>query len=152
MNALPENTMRPYSALPASLRAKSHELTVPIDSTIESVYFAVSVQCLQVVTLITPSGQELATGTPGVEYHQFEAIRLFVVPKPAPGVWKVIAAGSGFFSMIVTAKTDLRLGNVAFSNTAAAVPNRGNTTSLEATVRGAFRQAAFPFRRRQRRS
>src|SRR5436190_10521791 len=75
------------------LADEAHELTVPIDSTIESVYFVVSVQCLQVVTLITPSGEELATGMPGVEYHQFEAVRLFVVPKPAPGVWKVMAAG-----------------------------------------------------------
>ena len=111
-----------------------------------------SVQCLQVVTLLTPSGEELAIGMPGIEYHQFESVRPFVVPRPAPGVWKAIASGRGFFSMIVTAKTDLRLGNVAFSNTAAAVPNRGNATSLEATVSGAFRQAAFPFRRGQRRS
>ena len=122
------------------LANEAHELAVPIDSTIESVYFVVSVQCLQVVTLLTPSGEELAIGMPGVEYHQFESVRLFVVPRPAPGVWKVIAAGRGFFSMIVTAKTELRLDEVSFSDKP---PSKA--VALEATVRGAFRQAAFHF-------
>jgi hypothetical protein len=128
------------------IAGESYELTVPIDTTIESVYFSVSVQCLQVVTLITPSGQELAIGTPGVEYHQFEAIRMFVVPKPAPGVWKVIAAGRGFFSMIVSARTELRLRSVRLSGTTpGSVPGRGKSASLEATIDGAFREAAFHF-------
>jgi len=122
------------------LADEAHELTVPIDSTIESVYFVVSVQCLQVVTLLTPSGEELAIGMPGVEHHQFESVRLFVVPRPAPGVWKVIASGRGFFSMIVTAKTELRLDEVSFSDKP---PSKA--VALEATVRGAFRQAAFHF-------
>ena len=122
------------------LADQTHELLVPIDSTIESVYFIVSVQCLQVVTLITPSGEELPIGMPGVEYHQFESVRLFVIPRPAPGVWKVIAAGRGFFSMIVTAKTELRLDEVSFWEKP---PTKA--VALEATVRGAFRQAAFHF-------
>ncbi len=113
------HTTRPSFARQGSL-PRIVRVPVPIDSTIESVYFFVSVQCLQAVTLMTPSGQELVTGTAGVEYHQFEAIRLFVVPRPAPGVWKVIAAGSGFFSMIVTAKSDLRLER-GFFDTAAVV-------------------------------
>jgi hypothetical protein len=123
------------------LSGETYEMTVPIDSTIESMYVVVSIQCLQVVTLMTPSGQELSVATPGVEYHQFEAIRLFVVPKPAPGVWKLIASGQGFFSAIVTARTDLQLDRVAFSDAAASHP----TAALEARLRGAFRQASFHF-------
>jgi hypothetical protein len=122
------------------LADEAHELIVPIDSTIESVYFVVSVQCLQVVTLLTPSGEELAIGMPGIEYHQFESVRLFVVPRPAPGVWKVLASGRGFFSMIVTAKTELRLDEVSFSDK---LPSK--SVALAATMRGAFRQAAFHF-------
>ena len=122
------------------LGGETYEMTVPIDSTIESVYFFVSVQCLQVVTLVTPSGQELSIATPGVEYRQLEAIRMFVVPNPTPGVWKIIAAGSGFFSMIVTAKSELSLDEVSFSDKA---PSKA--VALEATVRGAFRQASFHF-------
>lgn len=124
------------------LGGEIYEMTAPIDSTIESMYVVVSIQCLQVVTLVTPSGQELSVSTPGVEYHQFEAIRLFVVPKPAPGVWKLIAGGQGFFSAIVTARTDLRLDRVAFSDADASRPT---AAALEARVRGAFRQASFHF-------
>ena len=123
------------------LSGETYEMRVPIDTTIESAYFAISVQCLQLATLVTPSGQELSVATPGVVYHQFESIRLFVVPKPVPGVWKVIAAGKGYFSAIVTAKTDLQLGRVAFSEGTAA----GTGTTLEASMRGTFRQAAFHF-------
>jgi len=116
------------------LAEESYEFLIPIDSTIQSAYFFVSVQCLQAVTLMTPSGQELVTGTAGVEYHQFEAVRLFVVPRPAPGLWKVTAAGRGFFSMIVTARSDLSLDNVVFANGLA-----------EATLSGSVRQAGFHF-------
>lgn len=123
------------------LGGERYEMTVPIDTTIESAYFIVSIQCLQLATLVTPSGQELSVATPGVEYHQFESVRLFVVPKPAPGVWKVIAAGQGYFSAIVTAKTDLQLDRVAFSEARAS----GTGTVLDVRVSGAFRQASFHF-------
>src|SRR5262245_27761310 len=121
------------------LGGERYEMAVPIDTTIESAYFVVSVQCLQIAALVTPSGEELSIATPGVEYHQFEAIRMFVVPKPAPGVWKVTAAGRGYFSTVVTARTELRLGRVTSFDAAAP----GTSVALEATVRGAFRQAAF---------
>jgi hypothetical protein len=117
------------------LAGESYDFTIPIDSTIESAYVFVSVQCLQFVTLVTPSGQELATGTAGVEYQQFEAVRMFVVPRPAAGAWKITAAGRGFFSLIVTARTDLRLDHVAFEDPGLA----------EVRVRGSVRQAGFQF-------
>ena len=123
------------------LDGETYEMTVPIDTSIESAYFAISIQCLQLATLVTPSGQELSVATPGVEYHQFESIRLIVVPKPTPGVWKLIAAGRGYFSAIVTAQTDLQLDRVSFAGGAAS--GRGST--LETSVSGAFRQAAFHF-------
>jgi hypothetical protein len=121
---------------------ESYELAVPIDSTIESAYFSVSVQCLQLVTLLTPSGQELAIGSGGVEYHQFESIRMFVVPRPATGLWRVVAAGRGFFSVIVSARTDLRLQNVRLADHDGAL-DRAPATSLEATVSGPLRHAGF---------
>jgi hypothetical protein len=123
------------------LGGESYEMAVPIDTTIESAYFVVSIQCLQVATLVTPSGQELSVATAGVEYHQFESIRMFVVPNPTPGVWKLIAAGKGYFSTVVTARTDLRLDRVTSFD--AAAPGTG--LDLDASVRGAFRQASFHF-------
>jgi hypothetical protein len=93
----------------------NYEFTVPVDSTIESVFFLVSMQCLQLATVVTPSGELLNVSAPGVEYHHFEALRMFVVDKPAPGTWKVTAGGRGLFSLIVRAKTDLTLGRVSFA-------------------------------------
>jgi hypothetical protein len=60
-----------------------HEFEVPIDSTIESVNFFVSLQCLQVVEIVGPSGDELRSTEPGVsDFHQFEAIRAVTVAGP----------------------------------------------------------------------
>jgi hypothetical protein len=126
------------------LDGDSYEFTIPIDSTIESAYVSVSVQCLQTVTLLTPAGQEFSAGAPGVEYHQFEALRMFVVPRPAAGPWKAIASGRGFFAIRVMARTPLSLSHVAWPD-AGATPGGGQAVSLEATVSGPARQAAFSF-------
>jgi hypothetical protein len=91
-----------------------YEFEVPIDSTVESAYFFVSMQCLQSVSVIRPSGDELPTDAEGVEYHRFDAIRLFTVPEPTPGLWKLRLTGRGFYSVIVKAKTELRLAGVTF--------------------------------------
>jgi hypothetical protein len=93
----------------------NYEFTVPIDSTIESIFFLVSMQCLQLATVVTPTGEHLNVSAPGVEYHHFEALRMFVVDKPAPGTWKVTAGGRGLFSLIAKARTDLTLGRVSFA-------------------------------------
>ena len=50
-----------------------HEFSIPVDSAIESAMFSISLQCLQVVEIVRPSGDELRANDPGVEYHQFQA-------------------------------------------------------------------------------
>jgi hypothetical protein len=112
----------------------SGEFDIPIDTTIESTYFFVSVQCLQSVNLVRPDGEDLHTDAANVEYQHFEAIRLFTIKKPDPGIWKVRVAGKGFFSLIVKAKTDLKLTSATF------VDGR-----LEAKVSGAANQIGFEF-------
>ena len=98
-----------------NLADDDYEFDVPVDSTITSAFFFVSVQCLRSVALIRPTGDELRTDEPGVEYHRFEAIRMVTVPQPAPGPWKVRIAGRGFFSVVVRAATEVRVGGVKFS-------------------------------------
>src|SRR5262245_2918838 len=46
---------------------EAREYTVPVDSTVESVYFFVSLQCLQSATIVRPSGEEVRVDAPGVE-------------------------------------------------------------------------------------
>jgi hypothetical protein len=99
----------------ATLEEGVYDFDVPIDSTIASAYIFASMQCLQAVHVMEPSGHELRTDVTGIEHHAFDAIRLFVVPTPAPGIWRVRIAGRGFLSLIVQASTNLALTNVSFA-------------------------------------
>ena len=120
-----------------------YEFTVPLDSTIQSAYFFVSMQCLQGATIIDPSGQELRSDAPGVEHHDFTAIRLLTVPDPAPGVWKLRLTGSGYLSVLVKARTDLRLGGVTFGTQGS--PLKREPQRLEVTLSAAASDVAFEF-------
>ena len=125
-----------------------YDFEIPLDSTVESVYFFISLQCLQFVTVVQPSGDDLRIDAPEVDYHAFEAIRLFTIKAPRPGTWKVRMAGRGFFSVIVKAKTDLALTGVSFVQDG--VPVRGlaplgKAVRLEAALTGQPRQVGFHF-------
>ena len=118
-----------------------HEFDIPVDSSIESAYFFVSLQCLQGISIVGPSGEEVRSDAPGVEFHAFEAIRLLTVQAPTRGMWKIRVAGRGFLSVIVRARTDVRLANVAFSGTRPTVKRAPQR--LEVSVEGAVSQVAF---------
>src|SRR5262245_59171105 len=131
-----------------------HEFSIPIDSTIESVMFSVSLQCLQVVEIVRPSGDELRENDPGVDYHQFQAGRIVTLPMPTPGTWTVRVAGKGMFFLVIQAKTDLSLDRVTFVELAGGPghegffpikgsPKRGVAQKLEVTVSGTIRDPAF---------
>jgi hypothetical protein len=125
-----------------------YEFGVPVDSTIDSIYFLVSLQCLQIAEILTPSGDKLNVGAAGVEYHHFEAIRLFVVPKPTPGFWKVTIGGRGLLTLVVKAKTDLRLSGVTFQENGAPLTGEsklGKALRLEAMTSGTATDVAFQF-------
>jgi hypothetical protein len=95
-----------------------YEFEVPVDSTIQSVYFFVSLQCLDSEALIAPSGDQIHATSTGVAYHEFKAIRLYTVQAPSPGVWRIRMAGRGLLSVIVRAETDLALDDVRLSDDA----------------------------------
>ena len=118
-----------------------HEFDVPLDSTIESAYFFISLQCLEGLSIIDPSGEEVRADVPGVEVHSFAAIRLLTVAAPTPGLWKIRVAGHGFLSVIVKAKTDLRLANVTFADAQNAL--KRTAQRLEVTLEGAASDVAF---------
>ena len=125
-----------------------HDFEIPLDSTIESAYFFIALQCLQFVTVAQPSGDELRVDAPEVNYHAFDAMRLFTIKTPSPGTWKVRMAGRGFFSVIVTAKTDLALTDVSFVQSGVTIKGRaplGTSVRLEAAMSGETRQVGFHF-------
>lgn len=125
----------------ATLAEGVYDFDIPLDSTIESAYVFASMQCLQAVHVMEPSGHELRTDVTGVEHHAFDAIRLFVVPTPAPGIWKIRIAGRGFLSVVVKAATDLRLTSVKFG--AGAHPVKRQPQPLEIRMSGEASELAF---------
>ena len=90
-----------------------HEFAFPIDSTVESMMVSVSLQCLQSVDVVTPSGQVLQQATAS-EFHSFRAGRIVTLPQPEPGAWRVRVAGRGMFFLVVQAKSALSLDRVEF--------------------------------------
>jgi hypothetical protein len=132
----------------AQVREGVYEYDVPVDSMVESIYFQVSLQCLQVATIVTPSGEPLNTAAPGVEYHHFESIRLFMVQKPTPGLWKITVGGRGLLLLNVRARTTLTLGSVAFARGERPLGDGtplGQTLRAKVRVSGAAREQVFYF-------
>ena len=135
------------------LESGLHEFDVPIDSTVESVNFFVSLQCLQLVGIAGPTGREVGDGDPSVsEDHRFDAIRFVTLTRPEPGRWKIIVAGKGLFFMIVTARTGLSLGGLVFldqgrridtAGHGVSLPEAGRPQRVEVRVDGAAGPVAF---------
>jgi hypothetical protein len=127
-----------------------HDFVVPIDSTVESVMISVSMQCLQVADIATPSGTGLRANDPGVDYHQFEAGRIVTVASPAPGAWKVTVSGRGLFFLVVQAKTSLTLDTARFVAPGGRPGHEGlfpvkGARLLEVDLHGTARDVTFRF-------
>lgn len=118
-----------------------HEFEVPIDSTVESASFFISLQCLDAITIAGPAGEEVNPAAPGNEHHAFTAVRLLTIPAPDPGLYRIRLAGRGFFSVIVRARTDLQLANVTF--TPGGFPMKREPQLVEVGLRGAASEVAF---------
>ena len=91
-----------------------HEFRVPIDASVESVLFSISVQCLQTAEVSSPSGAP-ASGEGVTDISNLTAQRIVIVPRPAPGVWTIRASGSGVAGITVQARSALALTQVDFA-------------------------------------
>jgi len=87
------------------LKAGLHEFQLPIDSSVESVVFSISVQCLQVADVIGPSGTSPG-GDNVTDLANFRAQRMVIVKRPERGVWTLRVSGSGIAGILVQAKSD----------------------------------------------
>ncbi len=97
-----------------TLAAGYRDMQFPVDSTIESLLFSVSLQCGQSVTLYRPSGAELDASAPGVEDNRFRSGRIVVMARPEPGTWQVRIVGMGMYFAVVQANSDVALHGVRF--------------------------------------
>src|SRR5262249_14934692 len=82
-----------------------HDFRVPIDGSVESAMFSITVQCLQTAQVLRPSGAD-AAGNGVTDLSNFLATRMVIVTKPEPGIWTVRVSGSGVAGVIVKARTE----------------------------------------------
>lgn len=94
--------------LAGKLADGSHEFEVPVDSTIESLLFSISLQCLDTIEIGTPDGTPLRDSAEGVEWHAFQAGRIVTVQAPTPGTWRVNMIGRGMFFLVVQARSPVQ--------------------------------------------
>ena len=100
--------------LAGSVTQGLHDFQVPIDPSVESVVFSVSVQCLEAAYVLQPSGA-LASGDDVTDLAAFRAERMVIVKHPQPGVWTVRVAGQGVAGVAVQAQSSLGIANVEFA-------------------------------------
>jgi hypothetical protein len=100
--------------LAGSMTPGLHEFRVPIDSSVGSVLFSISVQCLQAADAMRPSGA-FVTGAGVTDYSNFRAQRIIVVDKPEAGVWSVRVAGTGVSGVVVQARSAIGIANLEFA-------------------------------------
>jgi hypothetical protein len=85
---------------------------VDVDASVSRVLFSVSLQCLQALEIVRPSGTPVSAAESGVSWTQFQAGRLVAIDSPEPGRWQVRLAGKGLVSVVVHARSDLSLESV----------------------------------------
>ena len=85
---------------------------VEIDGSVRRVLFSVSLQCLQAMEIVRPSGTPVSSAESGVSWTQFQSGRLIAVDSPEPGRWQVRVAGKGLVSVVVNARSDLSIEGV----------------------------------------
>jgi hypothetical protein len=88
------------------------DLQVPVDSTIESLFVAVTLQCMQSVTLYDPQSHAADPLYLKGEDNWFRAGRIATLPQPQPGIWTVRLIGTGPYFVSVQARTRIGLNNV----------------------------------------
>lgn len=83
-----------------------------VDSSVESLFVVVSLQCMQTIYLYDPERSGIDAQIPGVEDNWFRAGRISTVLKPQSGSWALRLVGAGPYSVAVQANSKAQLGTV----------------------------------------
>ena len=125
--------------LAGSLTPGLHEFQVPVDPSVESVLFSISVQCLQVSDIVRPSG-EAASGDDVVDLSNFRAERMVIVKRPESGMWTLRLSGSGVSGVVVQARSPIGIADVQFASARStnftAFPRAGVENVVKIRMRG----------------
>ena len=129
--------------LAGSVTPGLHDFRVPIDPSVESVAFSVSVQCLEAAYVLDPSGA-LVSGDDVTDLSNFRAERMVIVKHPKPGIWTVRMSGRGVAGVSVQARTPLGIAQVEFApapgTTFVPLPAFGVENALRLRIAGRLSQ------------
>jgi hypothetical protein len=129
--------------LAGSVTPGLHDFQIPIDPSVESVMFSVSVQCLEAAYVLQPSGA-LAGGNDVTDLSNFRAERMVIVRRPQPGVWTVRVAGRGVAGVAVQARSPVGIAQVGFaaaqSTRFTPLPTFGVENTLRMRISGRLEQ------------
>ncbi len=121
--------------LAGSITPGLHEFRVPVESSVDSVLFSTSVQCLQASQVLRPSGAPVVPGDEVTDYSNFRGEHMVIVRRPEPGVWTIRVGGSGVAAVVVQARSTIAITQLSF----APVPNRTFTPIPKLGVENAVR-------------
>jgi hypothetical protein len=135
-------TMNASPTHPATiLRAIGHlngdrDFEFPVDSTVESLLFLVSLQCRQAIRVNAAGGREM-TDRNSAQSVDLQAGRILRVDQPERGAWRVHLAGTGLFIVSVLAKSEIALPGVRLSGNTALLNFRGKGAQMRLHLAGA---------------
>jgi hypothetical protein len=125
--------------LAGSLNPGLHEFKVPIDSSVESVVFSISVQCLQVADVIGPSRASVS-GENVTDLSNFRAQRMIIIKRPEIGIWTIRVSGSGIAGIVVQSRSAIGIAQVEFapsqSGAFTARPSAGVENAVRVRISG----------------
>jgi len=109
----------------ARLASSGQTIPVPVDAVTSRVAFVLSTDgSITDMTVTDPRGTLVTAGT-GIDAFSFGCVRGFAVERPVAGEWRVRAAGAGTYWLVVHARTDLGLDDVAFVQVAGRPAHEG---------------------------
>lgn len=114
-------------------------IDVNVDTSVERVLFSVSLQCLQEIEIVRPSGAPVAASDPGVTWTAFQAGRQVGVDTPETGLWKVRLAGEGLLFLVVHARASLALEGVRMVRAGGRPGHEGIFADTEPLIAGTQR-------------
>lgn len=101
-------------ALPAAILVASgamggsaQNFNIPIDSTVTSATFSISVDVPTAINLLRPSGVAVNPADPDVTFTSLSSGEVVTIAAPAAGAWTLDISGSGDFSVYVEGSTSV---------------------------------------------
>jgi hypothetical protein len=97
-----------------TLTSGSASVSVPVDSTVESVTFSVSIDVKGAINVLRPSGATVSPTDPGVTITELSSGRVVTVATPETGQWQLQVGGSGSYSAQVQANSSIQFNSFDF--------------------------------------